>query len=216
MRTSIWQFVKTYWFSTALVILFLLAIIRHFGLSPSATKRVEKFTDEPPVTSGSASMLGILPGSAQTLQAMPEVEQATATAFLRRFAPVAVSERKKYGVPAAVSLGFAYVNSFSGQRETALHANNYFSLRCTADWEGQTYTGNGQCYRRYDTAWESFRDFSVFMSSRDWYGPLRQKAGKDWRIWIRGLSDKDISDVSNLEAEMEQVIVQYRLHDLDN
>ncbi|MDX2134044.1 MAG: glucosaminidase domain-containing protein [Saprospiraceae bacterium] len=194
----------------ALTIIILLALLRHLGSWPAAASRSPRFTEEP--ASGDASLLGVLVTPEQPAKAMPPIGEDAARAFFRRFAPVAVSERKKYGVPAAVTLAYAFSNSHAGQKMPAQQANNYFSLPCTSDWEGDTFEQEGVCFRRYETAWESFRDFSVFMSSQEWYGAVRRQSGKDWRGWVKALERNSGPTAAHT---MQAVIEQYGLDELD-
>jgi hypothetical protein len=224
----IWKFIKSNWFSIALVLLVAMAVARrglriNFGGSAAPEPRElsrgknERFTEDKTLADAEKpSQLGLsLPESAHARKALPAVDDATAVAYLRRFGNVAVGERKKFRVPASVLLALSYVNSFSGTRETAKQANNFFTLPCSPEFEGQTATIDGGCYRRYDTAWESFRDFSIYLAAQEWLGPMRSACGQDWRLWVPALAKQDVSDVENFEAEMTKVIQSYRLYELD-
>lgn len=223
---QILKFVKTNWFSIGLILIVLIAFARktlnisvgdtalpnpkeHRGKTPLP----EKFTDEGS-RSAEVSRMDILPGSGSSVR-LPEVDEATAMAFFRRFGKVVVEERKRYGIPASVSLACAYVGSFSGKRDLAEQANNYFALPCSPGWNGQTATSNGRCHRRYATAWDSFRDFSVYLSSQDWFGQTKKEAGQNWQLWTQSLDKQGVSDVENFRQEVEKVIQAYRLFELD-
>lgn len=216
-----WKFFKTNWFTIALVLLVLLFIVRKnlpLGAGKAASpgqKEQQETNPEKYTSSGNNALLGFSAETTQHGLQKRDPDGATAVAFLQRFGKVAVSERKKFGVPASVLLACAYVNSAAGQRETAATVNNYFALPCSDEWEGETAKVGGKCVRRYETAWMSFRDFSIFLTSQEWFGSLRKKAGKDWQIWVKELDQRDISDVPNFGAELEKVITTYRLYDLD-
>ena len=212
-----WKFIKTNWFTIALVLLVLVYIIRK-NLPPGPGKavtpehkEVKEATPEKYTSAESNTFLGFSLESARGGSQKHSPNEAAAVAFLQRFGKVAMSERKKFGVPASVLLACAYVNSSAGQRETATAANNYFALSCSDEWEGETSKVGGKCVRRYETAWASFRDFSIFLTSQEWFGSVRKSAGKDWRMWAKELDQKGISDGS----ELEKVITAYRLYDLD-
>jgi len=212
-----WKFIKTNWFTIALVLLVLVYIIRK-NLPPGPGKvitpehkEVKEAAPEKYTSAESNTFLGFSLESARDGSQKHSPHEATAVAFLQRFGKVAVSERKKFGVPASVLLACAYVNSTAGQRETATTANNYFALSCSDEWEGETAKVGGKCVRRYETAWASFRDFSIFLTSQEWFGSVRKSAGKDWRIWVKELDQKGVSD----GGELEKAITTYRLYDLD-
>jgi flagellum-specific peptidoglycan hydrolase FlgJ len=187
-----------------------------FGSAPGQPERVEKFTEQKGKQE-SASFLGLISGGGPgKSQRVPSVEMPVAEAFLRRFAKVALSEHKKFGTPASVILACAYVNSFAGQRESATAANNFFALPCGDGWEGESAQVGGHCVRKYETAWASFRDFSIYLSSQEWFGALRKSAGQDPKLWAKQLGSRGISDVENFGAEVARVIEEYQLTRLDS
>lgn len=217
-------FFKTNWFWIALPLLVATAFIykkRPFSKPiPAPQKReqsaappAEKYTAA--VAESSTAQLAIVPSNSRALRPLPTLDDATAMAFLRRFSNVAVGEHKKYGIPASALLACAYVNSFAGQRPTAQQANNYFVLPCSPAWQGRTASLDGHCYRRYERAWDSFRDFSLYLQSQDWVAEARSQCGADWRKWAAALAAHDISDVANFEAELRKAVEAYRLFELD-
>lgn len=209
-----WNFFKTNWFSFALAALLLAAILRSRG-----------FFNERPMFPNSPDTPGIALRNSSTAlglameperQATPqETGRATAEAFLKRFAKVAVSEKKKFGVPASVLLAIAFVNSNSGQSQAVNEANNFFALPCTEDWEGDRVSIGARCYRKYETPWFSWRDFSIYLAGQSWFGSLKQEAGEDWRKWINSLEGKGISNMKNFNVKLKEVIEYYRLFELD-
>ena len=217
-----WLFFKTNWFIIALVLLAFAALFRnkismYFGDKKDAGTveknevTSERFTKQNGKTT---SRLGLFDDSSdRTL--LPRIGDAAALSFLRRFKSTAQGESRKFGMPASVLLSLAYVNSFAGSRTTVEEASNYFALPCFSNWDGNTASIDDLCYRRYETAWESFRDFSIHMSTQDWYGNTRKKAGSDWQIWLQALDGKGLSDVAGSEQEMRRVIEKYRLFELD-
>lgn len=216
-----WKFIKTNWFSIALVLLVLGAIARKNlrfntgGAASPGRKEQKEVNPEKYTAAGGKSTLDILPESAGLSRTLPSVDKAAAIAFVRRFEKVAISERKKFGIPSSVLLACAFVNSSAGQRSFVEPANNFFALPCTADWEGETATVDGRCLRKYESAWASFRDFSIYLTSQEWFGSVKKNAGKDWQAWVREIAERDVCDVPNVKNELEKAIQTYRLYDLD-
>jgi uncharacterized FlgJ-related protein len=212
-----WNFFKTNWFYLAMgVVLFLYTTRKYPHLNPlnAALKYVQnaQVTADKRAPKKGAALLGIVADHPK--ERSPEivaVNDSKAEAFLKRFAKVALSERKQFGIPTSVILACAYVNSKSGLEESATTANNYFALPCTDTWEGETAQIKGQCLRQYESAWASFRDFSIYLSGQEWFGATKKVAGKDWRQWIQKLGKEG---VSNTKA-MEKVIEAYSLEELD-
>ncbi|MCB0574887.1 MAG: glucosaminidase domain-containing protein [Saprospiraceae bacterium] len=216
-----WSFFKTNWFSIALVLLVLIAVLRKKlvpapGGSASPDKKEKPEQVQEKYTAAGNAAMGVLPSGSAASTAMPAIDKAAAVAFIRRFEKVAVSERKKFGIPSSVIMGCAFVNSFAGQRDIALQGNNFFGIPCGDDWEGARLSAGSLCVRKYESAWLGFRDFSIFLSSKEWYGSVKKKAGKDWQLWAKELAGHGISDVPGFDKEMEKAIREYRLYDLDD
>lgn len=217
----IWDFFKKRWFSVALVLIVLLAIFRNnLRIAtnktplPAAKEQPEKYTNDAVAARG-ASLLQLGTESAGSAVHLPETDDATSMAFLKRFAQVAVAEQKKFGIPASVILATACVNSFAGKRECATTANNFQALHCSAEWGGPVASVSGTCFRQYNTAWESIRDFNQYISQRNWFAALRRSAGSDWRPWLRAFAEHHVSDVDQFEVEAGKLIDRFRLAELD-
>jgi flagellum-specific peptidoglycan hydrolase FlgJ len=211
------EFFKTNWFPIVVVVLLLLAALKRnvpwsFG-APKASR--EKFTELTTTAPQAPSAMGVLDSPKPPSSAVPTIEESVAVPFLQRFGRVAVGEQKKFGVPASVLLACAYVNSFAGQRTGVAQANNYFGLPCTGNWDGNTATVEGLCLRKYATPWESFRDFSIFLSTQEWFGAAKKSAGRDWQRWAAALGEQPLTDVQDFGTELRQVIERYRLYELD-
>ncbi len=212
-----WNFIKTNWFYLAMGVVLVLYTMRKFpSLNPFNTSnknnQIEKFTEEKSARKGGAALLGFVPERPKERPPeMGDVDAAKAEAFLKRFAHVAFSEHKKFGMPASLILACAYANSQAGQRETATAANNFFSLSCADGWEGETVEISGKCVRKYESAWASFRDFSIYLSSQEWFGSLKKSAGKDGRKWAEKLGSEGLANAKAMLKVMEM----YNLQELD-
>jgi flagellum-specific peptidoglycan hydrolase FlgJ len=215
------QFFKTNWFTIALLLLLLLTLVRKFmpasgggATSPKQKERKEANPEKYTATE-SPALLGFSAESPDAARQQPAADKAAAVAFVRRFESVAVSERKKFGIPASVLLGCAFVNSTAGMSDAATKANNFFALPCDSDWDGEKATIDGRCLRRYESAWASFRDFSIYLSGQEWFGSAKKSAGKDWQKWAKELAKHSISDVPDFDKKLVQAIQAHRLYDLD-
>lgn len=51
-------------------------------------------------------------------------------AYIERFAPIAIAEMKKFGVPASISLAQGLVESRAGTSKLAVSNNNHFGIKC--------------------------------------------------------------------------------------
>lgn len=222
-----------HWFKTGLVALMLYAVFSKdlsFNISiqsptqgseqkvmPESTQRParkETFTENSALTA-STNRLDFLPdwgsADAELLQQLARIDDAERRAFIDRFAHVAQAEQEKYGVPASVILAYSMLYSRAGQAMSAQEGNNYFALPCTGDWEGATQqTANGTCVRRYDNAWMSFRDNSLFLTTGT-NARLRVLRGQDYRAWASSLEDMPTNENDELGEQLVQIIEQLGL-----
>jgi len=212
-----WNFIKTNWFYLAMGFLLVLYAARKFpSLNPftpsNKNNQTEKVTEAKGTKKGGAALLGFVPETPK--ERPPELDSVDAPkteAFLKRFAQVAHSEQKKFGIPASVILSSAYANSQAGQLETVTAANNFFALSCADGWEGETTQVGGKCVRKYESAWASFRDFSIYLSSQEWFGSLKKSAGKDGRKWAEKLGTEGVANAKATQKVMDT----YNLQELD-
>lgn len=176
-------------------------------------------TDKPQIAKSEASLFSKIPfigsGSSSTKKSeWPKVDQLTIESYLKRFAHVAINERKKYGVPSSIILANALFHSFGGQRDMAHAGNNHFGIACSIDWQGGSSTYAGNCYRHYENAWTSFRDHSLFVTSGR-FAKLRQLSATDYKAWAAALEDNNFSEFENLEENLVEIIEKYGLQELD-
>jgi flagellum-specific peptidoglycan hydrolase FlgJ len=142
------------------------------------------------------------------------IAESTKRAFRQRFAHVAVSERKKFGIPASLVMGHAFLLSQAGQSELARTGNNFFALPCTADWQGPRRQEGKSCFRRYDKAWTSFRDHSLFLTSGR-LAHLRRFPDDDYRGWARALEKAGFYPQRGMARQVIDFIEAERLYELD-
>lgn len=111
-------------------------------------------------------------------------------AYIERYAPVAVEEMFRSGVPASITLAQGMLESSNGQSRLAVKGNNHFGIKCH-DWTGARIFHDddrkGECFRKYRTPEESFRDHSDFLRYRDRYKFLFDLKTTDYKGWAYGL-----------------------------
>ncbi len=227
-KGNAFDFIKKHWFKLGLLVALLFFIFKK-DLTKSSDiegrngekteKQGNKITSAPntSVEEVPLSIGGGLTGeSNKTTAEMPTIDEEVKKAYLRRFAQVAVSERRKYGIPSSVILANALRQSFAGQRNTTVKLNNHFNLPCTFDWSSKSEKIDGECFRQYENAWVSFRDHSVFVTSGK-FSVLRKLSDKDYKAWALGLQRLGYpSSNENLANELVGIIEQYGLQKLDN
>ena len=149
-----------------------------------------------------------LTGIAQTIG----VENA---AYINQFKNIAMQEQIRTGVPAAIKLGQAILESQSGKSKLASASNNHFGIKCKTEWTGpKTYhndDANGECFRVYDNAETSFIDHSNFLKTRIHYAFLFKLDVADFTSWAFGLKQAGYATNPNYPSILIKIINDYDL-----
>lgn len=186
-----------------------------------ATKKQSLISVKQPVTKASSSMFDMVPsiihkGSTSTPQKteFASVDESTIEGYISRFAKVAINERKKFGVPASITIANALLHSSAGTRDMVVLGNNHFALPCTTNWRGESGTYKDACYRHYENAWTSFRDHSLYLTTGS-TSNLVKLGSTDYKAWARAMEKVAVFENKNLADELIHIIEQYDLHKLD-
>lgn len=150
----------------------------------------------------------------QEIEAIQQLDDELKNAFIKRFAHVAIQEREKYGIPSSIIIANALLHSQAGISTISATANNYFQLPCTAEWQGQTKTVDKRCFRVYENAWTSFRDFSLYVTTGK-FSRLRTLSPTDFTSWAQALEEEDFSRLPQLSRQLLFLIEEYSLSELD-
>jgi len=204
-------------------------IFPHQNETPQKTKvkrkkKDSKLTQKAPIKvaekkKSGTSMLNFFGSSKSSKQIdlkveLDKIEEATKQGYLKRFAHVAVNEQKKYGIPASIILANGLLHSLGGQRDLAVDYQNHFSIPCGIDWDGGTGSANGVCYRTYETAWMSFRNHSLYITSGK-FSETSKLNPTDYKSFAKTLERLQFSNTKNLSTNLIKIIEQYGLDDLD-
>ena len=111
--------------------------------------------------------------------------------YINQYAPMAVREMLRSGVPASITLAQGMLESGFGRSRLASQGNNHFGIKCHKGWEGKSMRVDddapNECFRVYESAEESFRDHSDFLRYRDRYKFLFDLDRTDYKGWAYGL-----------------------------
>lgn len=151
-----------------------------------------------------------LPADVNPVLASEEVVKS----FIRRFAKVAIAEMDKYSIPASITLAQSLLASQSATSIIVNESNNYFNLECGDSWSEKTKTYDGTCMRYYESAWRSFRDHSLYLSSGD-FQHLTNLERTDYVRWAKGLELAGYSPDRLYAEKLERIIEQYDLSTFD-
>ena len=99
-------------------------------------------------------------------------KQKDSHAYVKRFKATAVSEMKKYGIPASITLAQGILESNAGASRLANNNNNHFGLKCFSKSCSKGHCSNyhdddhKDFFRKFDTAWESYRAHSLLLTGK--------------------------------------------------
>ena len=142
-------------------------------------------------------------------------QRITPEQYIDQFREIAISEMKRSGVPAAITLAQGLLETESGNSELVKKSNNHFGIKCKSTWTGASVTHDddlsGECFRAYQTAEESFRDHSDFLRGNTRYASLFSLAADDYRSWARGLKKAGYATNPRYPDILIKNIEQYNL-----
>lgn len=145
--------------------------------------------------------------------------QAPQEQYIKKWAPTAVKEMYRSGVPASITLAQGLLESRWGQSALAAEGNNHFGIKCHNDWKGKTMKvdddAKGECFRVYDTAEESFQDHSDFLRYRDRYKFLFDLKPTDYKGWAYGLKKAGYATAPTYAESLIKYIEKYKLYEYD-
>ncbi len=144
--------------------------------------------------------------------------QSAQVRYIEKYAATAVSEMYRTGVPASITLAQGLLESRYGQSALASEGNNHFGIKCH-DWKGKKQYADddakGECFRKYDSADESFRDHSDFLRYRDRYKFLFDYETTDYKSWAYGLKKAGYATDGAYPTKLIKLIEDYDLARFD-
>ncbi|TDD94405.1 glucosaminidase domain-containing protein [Flavobacterium cellulosilyticum] len=140
--------------------------------------------------------------------------------YIEKYSVIAQSNMRTYGIPASIILGQALLESGYGTAALCLQANNHFGIKCHKDWAGSSVQYDddtkGECFRKYNDPFDSFRDHAVFLTSGSRYSQLFSLDIKDYKAWARGLKAAGYATDSQYPSKLITLIERYELYNYDN
>jgi LysM repeat protein len=143
----------------------------------------------------------------------------SADEYINTYSSLAVSEMKRTGIPASITLAQGIIESGMGKGRLAVEANNHFGIKCHDDWTGPTIRHNddrrNECFRKYRNPEESFRDHSDFLVNQNRYRSLFDLDPEDYKGWARGLKRAGYATNPDYANMLIHKIEEYGLHRYD-
>lgn len=149
----------------------------------------------------------------------PKDEKTPQVRYIERYSALAIDEMYRSGVPASITLAQGLLESRYGLSELATKGNNHFGIKCHNNWQGgKVYHDDdrkGECFRKYDSPEESFRDHSDFLRYRDRYKFLFDLEVNDYKGWAHGLKKAGYATDPSYPAKLIKLIEDYSLYIYD-
>lgn len=138
--------------------------------------------------------------------------------YIDEFAHVAIEEMKLYKIPASITLAQGILESGAGRGTLSQRANNHFGIKCH-DWDGdKVYHDDDksqECFRKYNDPKFSYRDHSLFLSTRRRYADLFELDMDDYEGWAKGLRSAGYATDRMYPKKLIDLIERYNLDKYD-
>lgn len=157
----------------------------------------------------------------EVLEATSKVKVTTAMVhqYIDDFKETAKSNMKEYGVPASITLAQGILESGVGTGSLSQQANNHFGIKCHKEWNGPSVLydddASDECFRKYQDPSESYRDHSLFLTSRSRYDFLFDLPTGDYKAWAKGLKKAGYATDPKYPDKLISLIERYDLHQYD-
>ncbi len=139
--------------------------------------------------------------------------------YIEQFKDAAMRDMRNYNIPASIKLAQGILESSSGNSLLTRRSNNHFGIKCHKGWEGdKTYHDDdekGECFRVYKDPANSYRDHSLFLTTRSRYSKLFKIQPGDYVKWAKGLSEAGYATDRRYPAKLIAIIEKYDLHKYD-
>lgn len=139
--------------------------------------------------------------------------------YIRIFSDIAMAEMRSYRIPASITLAQGLLESGFGKGELTRKTNNHFGIKCHTGWDGDFERhdddARGECFRKYNHPMYSFRDHSIFLTSRSRYAGLFELDPDDYRGWARGLKAAGYATDRKYPHKLIALIERYGLQRFD-
>ena len=144
-------------------------------------------------------------------------DSTTVQQYINQYRDIAITEMQRTGVPAAITLAQGIHESGSGKSNLVMRSNNHFGIKCKNTWTGRTVRhdddASQECFRAYDSAFQSYKDHSDFLRNSQRYAFLFQYDPADYQSWARGLKQAGYATNPRYAPVLISMIEKYRLND---
>ena len=124
---------------------------------------------------------------------------------------------QRTGVPAAIKLAQGIHETMAGTSDLVLKSNNHFGIKCKDTWTGESVNhdddAKGECFRKYPSPDDSYRDHSDFLKNSTRYSFLFKLEPTDYEGWAYGLKKAGYATNPKYPQIIIKLIEDYHLQD---
>ena len=154
-----------------------------------------------------------------TAQSQPSEPRMSKQEYIQEYRDQAIREMHATGIPASITLAQGMLESDYGNSPLAKYAKNHFGIKCHKGWDGPTFIQDdderNECFRKYYSAYNSYRDHSEFLMTRDRYAFLFDLKPTDYKGWARGLKKAGYATNPKYADLLIKIIEDNELHQYD-
>lgn len=137
--------------------------------------------------------------------------------YIETYKDLAMQEMLRTGVPASITLAQGIHESGAGNSKLALSSNNHFGIKCKSNWTGETVRHNddakGECFRKYPSPEDSYKDHSDFLKNGVRYASLFTLDPEDYSGWASGLKKAGYATNPKYPQVLIKLIEDYGLQE---
>jgi LysM repeat protein len=135
--------------------------------------------------------------------------------YIAKYKDVAIAEMQRSGVPASIKLAQGILETQSGGSWLVQNSNNHFGIKCKNNWTGESVRydddARQECFRKYPSAADSYKDHSDFLRNNPRYAFLFQLQEEDYKSWAYGLKQAGYATSNTYPQQLIKLIEDYNL-----
>jgi LysM repeat protein len=142
-------------------------------------------------------------------------QQPIILAYIDNYKELAIAEMQRTGVPASITLAQGIHETMAGTSDLVQASNNHFGIKCKTGWSGPSVRHDdderAECFRKYDTAEDSYKDHSDFLKNNQRYSFLFSIDPMDFEAWAKGLKTAGYATSPVYSQVLIKLIRDYKL-----
>jgi len=147
-------------------------------------------------------------------------QETNTSEYIKKYKDLAIKEMNTYSIPASIILAQGILESGNGNSRLAKNGKNHFGIKCHEGWDGKTILWDDdtskECFRKYNSVADSYRDHSEFLANRGNYSQLFKLPITDYKGWATGLQKAGYATNNKYSTLLIRIIEENNLHQFDD